>query len=593
RGTGSEPSCLRWISKQEAHERSNYACLFVPGCCYRLYTQWDLKKFPDAVEPEITSTGVTDMMLYSRLFHFPQSDACIDILTTLPHTPGPIEILKANSMLHTINLLDLHNDLTVFGYLVTELDLPINAARMLLFGVILKCIDPVLTIASCLDFKSEFAKLFRCPIAMASARQTFGISSNVVSDHLIVLKALQQWQLSSRQGHSAEFCASIGIEESVFEAVLVKRGTVLAQLRALGLVRSRGNSDIRDLNENSDSWPVVKAAICGGTSPNFGEFDGNPLRVTVNSGNCMSIAPSSCFYEFALLRYNSEKPVYFVYDSSDGATSPVINWVTAVSPATLVLFTTPYILPIEQSVFESRRGSTSSGLNVATLLNGLSLRMPQESLTMVLSLRNVFYSFVSNRIKKVHTKECESESSVLRKVIDILKQEEVGLGLSQPEGIGQRPLPASGDSNPVKVGLDMQSYVVIKNSNGEMSSEKYQYPETIQFTSIPVRSANNNELFEYGKSLLEAAGSGNVQRIKSLLEMGAPISTDWLGTSPLHMAAKNGHTAAVEFFLKTGVCRDARNKVDRTPLHFAAQHGYTDIVTLLVKHGTDLDAQDM
>ncbi|XP_065582892.1 GA-binding protein subunit beta-2-like isoform X2 [Artemia franciscana] len=139
----------------------------------------------------------------------------------------------------------------------------------------------------------------------------------------------------------------------------------------------------------------------------------------------------------------------------------------------------------------------------------------------------------------------------------------------------------------------MQSYVVIKNSNGEMSSEKYQYPETIQFTSIPVRSANNNELFEYGKSLLEAAGSGNVQRIKSLLEMGAPISTDWLGTSPLHMAAKNGHTAAVEFFLKTGVCRDARNKVDRTPLHFAAQHGYTDIVTLLVKHGTDLDAQDM
>lgn len=40
-------------------------------------------------------------------------------------------------------------------------------------------------------------------------------------------------------------------------------------LSSLGFVRTRGVSDIRDVNQNSNSWAVVKAALVAGMYPNL------------------------------------------------------------------------------------------------------------------------------------------------------------------------------------------------------------------------------------------------------------------------------------------------------------------------------------
>lgn len=74
---------------------------------------------------------------------------------------------------------------------------------------------------------------------------------------------------------------------------------------------------------------------------------------------------------------------------------------------------------------------------------------------------------------------------------------------------------------------------------------------------------------------------------------GAPFTTDWLGTSPLHFSAQYGHYSTAEVLLRAGISRDARTKVDRTPLHVAAQEGHVDIVNLLLQHSADIDAKDM
>lgn len=74
---------------------------------------------------------------------------------------------------------------------------------------------------------------------------------------------------------------------------------------------------------------------------------------------------------------------------------------------------------------------------------------------------------------------------------------------------------------------------------------------------------------------------------------GAPFTTDWLGTSPLHLAAQYGHYSTAEVLLRAGVSRDARTKVDRTPLHMAAADGHAHIVELLVRNGADVNAKDM
>ncbi|XP_026856992.2 GA-binding protein subunit beta-2b isoform X2 [Electrophorus electricus] len=92
-------------------------------------------------------------------------------------------------------------------------------------------------------------------------------------------------------------------------------------------------------------------------------------------------------------------------------------------------------------------------------------------------------------------------------------------------------------------------------------------------------------LVDLGKHLLEAARKGQDDEVRSLMTNGAPFTTDWLGTSPLHLAAQFGHYSTAEVLLRAGVSRDARTKVDRTPLHMAAAEGHSSIVELLLKEG--------
>ncbi|XP_038072088.1 GA-binding protein subunit beta-1-like [Patiria miniata] len=100
-------------------------------------------------------------------------------------------------------------------------------------------------------------------------------------------------------------------------------------------------------------------------------------------------------------------------------------------------------------------------------------------------------------------------------------------------------------------------------------------------------------LVDLGKKLLEASRQGLQDEVKILMANGAPFTTDWLGTSPLHLAAHAGHVPTAEVLLKAGVSRDARTKVDRTPLHLASQEGHKEIVQLLIEHGADINAKDM
>nr|CAD7201220.1 unnamed protein product [Timema douglasi] len=108
-----------------------------------------------------------------------------------------------------------------------------------------------------------------------------------------------------------------------------------------------------------------------------------------------------------------------------------------------------------------------------------------------------------------------------------------------------------------------------------------------------VGSVGSVSLVELGKKLLMGAKDGDTEQVRNLMSKGAPFTTDWLGTSPLHLAAQSGHYDTTEVLLRAGISRDSRTKVERTPLHLAACDGHTEIVQLLLAAGADIDALDM
>lgn len=98
---------------------------------------------------------------------------------------------------------------------------------------------------------------------------------------------------------------------------------------------------------------------------------------------------------------------------------------------------------------------------------------------------------------------------------------------------------------------------------------------------------------DLGRLLLDASKEGNTKRVYELMLKGAPFTTDWLGTTPLHFAAKHNHLDTCQVLLRGGLSKDARTKVDRTPLHLAVFEENIEIVELLLLHKCNPNSKDM
>lgn len=106
------------------------------------------------------------------------------------------------------------------------------------------------------------------------------------------------------------------------------------------------------------------------------------------------------------------------------------------------------------------------------------------------------------------------------------------------------------------------------------------------------------EELDFARSACAAAQSGNVEKLRSILERRPEqLHQDGKGGSsgytPLHYASRAGKLEAVAHLLQRGANVDAALRASAaTPLHRAAFGGHLDVVKLLIAAGADRDAQD-
>ena len=115
----------------------------------------------------------------------------------------------------------------------------------------------------------------------------------------------------------------------------------------------------------------------------------------------------------------------------------------------------------------------------------------------------------------------------------------------------------------------------------------------------------NDDSGPEGRPLMQCANFGQDELIEYLLSVGAEVTYPTeTGSTPLHIAAMQGHTSTVKLLLRHGADPNARTRDGvrgeaftcpyrgETPLHFAAAYGDIEMVNALVDAGADRFAED-
>lgn len=98
--------------------------------------------------------------------------------------PDPQTVLSSLSSLKQLNAIDDDENLTPLGYHLARLPIAPQMGKMLLFGTIFSCLDPILSIATALDYKDPFQ------IPMGKERLAdkikIDLAEGSMSDHILI-----------------------------------------------------------------------------------------------------------------------------------------------------------------------------------------------------------------------------------------------------------------------------------------------------------------------------------------------------------------------------------------------------------------------
>lgn len=251
--------------------------------------------------------------------------------------------------------IDLDCEITPLGYHLAALPINPRIGKLILYGVLLHCIDPILTIASTESVKSVFTSPFGAKELADEAKLRF-LDGN--SDLLTSANAFSTWKTQYDKGSGAgaggprdgpsegEFCRINFLGMNSLRLVDQMRQQFLNLLKDIGFMPAGVTlANIRNCPQNSYGrhTGMIKCAICAGLSPNILLV---PDLATKNAGKklaeislqsraqgTMKVHPASVMSEAKSLDSG-----YIVYLEAMRTSQVYVRDVTTIPALTLAMF---------------------------------------------------------------------------------------------------------------------------------------------------------------------------------------------------------------------------------------------------------------
>ncbi|KAM5264051.1 ATP-dependent RNA helicase DHX29 [Ctenodactylus gundi] len=184
-----------FVSKASALQRQGRAGRVRDGFCFRLYTRERFEGFMDYSVPEILRVPLEELCLHIMKCNLGSPE---DFLSKALDPPQLQVISNAMNLLRKIGACELNEpQLTPLGQHLAALPVNVKIGKMLIFGAIFGCLDPVATLAAVMTEKSPFITPIGRKDEADLAKSALAIAD---SDHLTIYNAYLGWKKAWKEG---------------------------------------------------------------------------------------------------------------------------------------------------------------------------------------------------------------------------------------------------------------------------------------------------------------------------------------------------------------------------------------------------------